>query len=348
VSRLVSTLPRLTIAGVLAIAIAGACLACAKASAAPCTLVAATSGSDHNRGTTARPFRTVQRLADKLRAGQLGCVRGGVYREDVKIKHGGRDATRRLTIESYEGERATLVGRLYLPRASRYVTIAQMNLNGRNRSSLPSPTVNSEDAEFTGDDVTNEHTGICFILGSSGYGRAKRTVISANRIHDCGREPSHNQDHGIYVAESDGARITNNVIFKNADRGIQLFPDAQNTVIQHNVIDGNGEGITFSGDGTSSNNTLVEFNLITNAKIRYDVESYYPDGTPRGVNNVVRSNCIFAGAQGTIGEESGYTAKVGNKAVNPQYASVAAGNYAVPSANRCAIYIAGGTPLAPF
>jgi parallel beta-helix repeat protein len=346
---MVATLHR-TIAGSLtALAVAVGCIACANASAAPCNLVAATTGSDHNRGTLARPLRTAQRLADKLRAGQVGCLRGGVYREDVKVKHGGHSAARRLTVESYPGERATLVGRLYLPHGSNYVTIARINLNGRNRGSLPSPTVNSEDAEFTSDDVTNEHTGICFILGSSGYGRARRTIIAASRIHDCGREPSHNEDHGIYVAESDGARIVNNVIYKNVDRGIQLFPDAQGTVIQHNVIDGNGEGITFSGDGTTSSNTLVEFNLITNSKIRYDVESYYPGGTPRGVNNVVKNNCIFAGAQGTIGEEVGYTArKSANKAVNPRYANAAAGNYAVPSANPCASYTAAGTPLTHF
>lgn len=333
----------------LAVAVALGCLACAKASAVPCTLVAATTGSDQGKGTLARPLRSVQRLADKLRPGQIGCVRGGVYREDVTIKHGGRSATQRLTIESYAGERATLVGRLYVPRASSFVTIAQMNLNGRNRASLPSPTVNSQDAEFTGDDVTNEHTGICFILGSSGYGRAKRTIISGNRIHDCGREPSHNHDHGIYVAESDGARITNNVIFRNVDRGIQLFPDAQSTVIEHNIIDDNGEGITFSGHGTTSSNALVEFNLITNAKIRYDVESYYPPGTPQGVNNVVKNNCVFGGAKGTIAEEVGYAAaSLGNKTVNPQYANVAGGNYSIPSANPCASYVTSGTPLAHF
>lgn len=343
------TLPKVLAAATVTLAIAAGGLACAGPAVASCNLVAATTGSDHNKGTLARPLKTVQRLADRLRAGQTGCVRGGVYKEDVKVKRGGRSASQRLTIESYTGERATLTGRLYIPRGSNFVTITQMNLNGRNDSSLPSPTINSDDAEFTRDDVTNEHTGICFILGSSGYGRAERTIISGNRIHDCGVEPSHNEDHGIYVAESDGARITNNVIFKNTDRGIQLFPDAQGTVIAHNIIDGNGEGIVFSGDGTTSNNTTVAFNLITNAKIRYDIESFYPRGTRKGVNNIVRNNCIFGGSRSAIGEEVGFTAaNLGNKAVNPQYASPAAGNYAVPPANRCASLIAGGTPLVHF
>ena len=223
----------------------------------------------------------------------------------------------------------------------------RLNLNGRNGSQLPSPTVDSEDAVFSRDDVTNEHTGICFILGSASYGRAERTIIDGNRIHDCGVEPSHNQDHGIYLSASDGVRITNNVIFKNVDRGIQLFPDAQGTVIEHNVIDGNGEGVLFSGDGATSSNTRVEFNLITNSKLRHDVESYYPSGTPPGSNNIVRNNCLFGGVQGTIGEQKGYTATL-NKAVDPRYANPAAGNFSVAQGNRCAGYLAAATPLAQF
>ncbi len=331
----------------LALVLACCCVACAKASAASCRLVAATTGSDRNKGTLARPFRTVQRLADRLRPGQLGCVRGGVYEEEVRISRGGRSAAERLTISSYPGERGTLIGRIYVPNGSDHVTISRMNLDGKNSSKLPSPTVDSADAEFAGDDVTNDHTGICFILGSSGYGRAERTIITGNRIHDCGVEPSHNQDHGIYVAEADGVRIIGNVIFNNVDRGIQLYPDAQDTVIEHNVIDGNGEGILFSGDGTSSNNTRVEFNLITNASLRYDVESFYPGGTSAGVGNLVRNNCIFGGASGAIGEQKGYMAKL-NKTIDPRYASPAAGNFAVPSSNGCAGYIAAGTPLARF
>ena len=101
----------------LALLLACGCMACASASAAPCRLVAATNGSDRNKGTLAQPLRTVQRLADKLKSGQVGCVRSGVYQEDLRINHGGRSAAKRLTIESYGGERATLVGRIYIPKA---------------------------------------------------------------------------------------------------------------------------------------------------------------------------------------------------------------------------------------
>jgi parallel beta-helix repeat protein len=326
-----------------------ASLSCTSALASPCNYVASTSGSDHSRGTVARPFRTVQHLADRLRPGQTGCVRGGTYREAVSIGHTNAASGQKVTIESYSGERATLVGRLYLDRRADFVTIANINLNGKNRTSLPSPTIDGEGDQFIGDDVTNEHTEICFILGSVAYGRAINTVIEDNRIHDCGVEPSNNQDHGIYVAYADGTRILDNVIFKNTDRGIQLYPDARNTVIEHNIIDGDGEGIIFGGEGTTSTNTLVAFNLITNAKLRYEIESFYPEGTPLGVNNVVKDNCLFGGEQGLVDAEKGFTAaNLDNRTINPEYTNAAAGNYSVPAHNRCAAYVARSTPLKPF
>ena len=73
-------------------------------------------------------------------------------------------------------------------------------------------------------------------------------MIERNRIHNCGQLPPTNHHHGIYVEASDGARITDNWIYDNADRGIQLFPDAQGTYVARNVIDGNGQGVIFSRD----------------------------------------------------------------------------------------------------
>ena len=41
--------------------------------------------------------------------------------------------------------------------------------------------------------------------------------------------------------------IRDNWIYDNADRGVQLYPDADGTVVTGNVIDGNGEGVIFGG-----------------------------------------------------------------------------------------------------
>jgi Right handed beta helix region len=105
--------------------------------------------------------------------------------------------------------------------------------------------------------------------------------------------------------------IRGNWIYDNADRGIQLYPDAQNTTITGNVIDGNGQGIIFSGEGgLASSNNLVEGNVIANSRLRNNVESWYPRGNPIGQNNVVRNNCVKGGAydegDGGIGDQVGF------------------------------------------
>jgi parallel beta-helix repeat protein len=313
-----------------------------------CSLYASPGGADSARGTIEAPFATIQHLANSLAAGQTGCARGGSYTQDVTVGHGG-SAGAPLTITSYPGERATLVGRLYLREGANYVTFSNMNLNGKNSSLLPSPTVNDTNATFVGNDVTNEHTEICFLVGSS-WGRAKGTLIERNRIHDCGVLPAANHDHGIYVDEADNTQIVENVIYRNADRGIQLYPDAQGTIIEHNIIDANGEGIIFSGaSGVASNNNTVRDNIITNAVLRDDVESWYPSGNPIGQGNSVQANCVWGGASGTIQTSPiGFAATL-NITANPEYANTATGDYRVNATSPCAALLTGSAiPTRPF
>jgi hypothetical protein len=307
--------------------------------AVTCTKVASTTGSDSAIGTEAAPFRTAEKLVSSLSSGQTGCLRAGTYSTDnqVKVTEAG------ITLASYPGERARLRTRLWIAEGANGVTVRDLVLDGVNTGDLPSPTVNANDAVFRNNEVTNEHTAICFDLGSRTYGRANRTLIEANRIHDCGSLPATNHDHGIYVARADYTVIRDNLIYRNADRGIQLYPDAQHSTITGNVIDGNGQGILFAGDfGEASSNNLVENNLITNAKLRYNVESWYPDGNPIGTGNIVRNNCIWGGEQGNI-DGPGFSA-TGNLIANPLYVDRASGNFALQGGSPCAGILRGATP----
>ena len=56
-----------------------------------------------------------------------------------------------------------------------------------------------------------------------------RSRIEANRIHDCGGT-TNNQRHAIYVEHAEDTRIVGNVIYDNADRGVQRYPSAQRTL----------------------------------------------------------------------------------------------------------------------
>ena len=182
--------------------IAAAVLPCAAAAvlafAAPasadvtCTKVASPSGSDSAAGTDASPFRTATKLANSLSPGDVGCLHAGSYVEDVRMGRGGT-ASAPVTLTSYPGERAKLVGRFYIPKGSDYVTVSNLDLNGTpsqgtNDGNDPSPTINAEDATFVGNDVTNDHNQICFLLGNS-WGTAKNTLIRATASTTAGVFP---------------------------------------------------------------------------------------------------------------------------------------------------------------
>jgi hypothetical protein len=251
-----------------------------------CDKVASPLGSNGNAGTTTRPYATVEKLAGSLKPGQTGCLRAGFYQRDVKLTKGGSSSAP-IILTSYPGERATVVGRVHVADSANNVVVQELDLDGFNRGHLPSPTVNGDNAVFRGNDVTNRNSAICFLLGSSQWGRARGTVIDNNRIHNCGQLPPTNHHHGIYVQASDGARITGNWIYDNADRGVQLFPDAQGTYVAWNVIDGNGQGVVFS---RKSSNNVVEFNVLSNPLVRYNLEDYELTGK----GNIARRNCVWS------------------------------------------------------
>jgi parallel beta-helix repeat protein len=301
-----------------------------------CDKVASPQGSDAGNGSPASPLRTAGALAGALSPGQVGCLHAGTYAGGLRVGHGG-SAGAPIVLRSYPGERALITGRVYIPQGSNYVTIGALSLDGNYQSGerLPSPTVNANHVTFEADDVTNDHTEICFDLGSTTWGFADSTVIAGNRIHDCGVIPSTNQDHGIYVEDATNTQIVNNVIVKNADRGIQLYPNSTGAVITGNVIAGNGEGLIFSGEGgATSNGNLVEHNLIVNSVLRRDIESWYPNGTPHGVGNLAQNNCVSA--RGIDTSSGGFTSQGNVTATQSELVATGEGAYAPAKGSACA------------
>ena len=199
---------------------------------------------------------------------------------------------------------ATLHGVVWLSHSGAYWTVEDLRIDGRNQWNLPSPIVNGSHSTWRRLDVSNRGSGdgtqpyggtICFNLGSTdSYGYATDTTIEQSRIHDCGISTNHN--HGIYVAATSGTTIIrDNWIYRNGDRGVQLYPAAEHVLVTRNVIDDNGSGVIFSGAGTlTSRNDVVTRNIISNSRKRWNVESWYPAGTPVGTGNIVEGNCLWA------------------------------------------------------
>ncbi len=313
-----------------------------------CDVVAAPTGIDSAAGTVDQPVRSAAAAASLLDDGQTACFRAGTY--DFQELH--IDAAQ-ATVTSFPGEDATLRGQLRVEREATATTVENLTLDGANRVDGFSPLIYADDVVIRDNDISNERTTNCLHVARYYDAPAPDGVlVEGNSIHDCGgHDPNH--DHGIYIASSTNLTIRDNQIFDNADRGIQLWPDAQYTKITGNVIDGNGQGISFGGyQGETTNHTLVENNVITNSNVRYNVESYWHDDV--GTDNVVKNNCIYGAAgwygdNGSgIGDEVGFTAN-NNITAPPRYADQASNNFAIAADSPCAAILNGdtATPQAP-
>jgi len=302
-----------------------------------CRKYASVSGDDGGAGTAGAPFRTAAKLVSSLAAGETGCLLAGIYVEDLSIRTGGASGAP-ITMTSGPGVRATLRGRLWIADSANDVVVSDLNLDGRNAAALPSPSVSGDRVTFRGNDVTNYHTSSCFTIGSSqGWGTAVDTLVEGNRIHDCGKLPTTNHEHGIYVESSRNAHIVGNWIYDNADRGVQFYPDAQNSLVERNVIDGNGEGVSFGGEyGMAANGNVVRDNVISNSTNRYNVESWWPAGNPVGTGNLVKDNCVWNAHYENFDLSSGGYSAIGNVVADPLYVDRAAKNFTLRAGSSCA------------
>ncbi len=278
---------------------------------------------------------------EALRPGQVGCLLGGTFSEDVRIRRGGSPG-RPITLRSAPGRRARLVGTLDVGTSD--IVIADLQLDGRGRAT---PQVNGVRITFRGNEITNQE-GICVLLGAgfeSGYERAQSVVIDRNRIHNCGRLPRTGHDHGIYVEGANGVRITNNFIYDNADYGIHLYPDAQGTYVARNVIDGNGGGVIFAGEDSegeydrayASRNNVVRNNVISNSRVSHNIESWW--GGPTGSGNVAIRNCLWNGADGNVSDQVGFRA-AGNIVARPVFRDRRRGDLRLKPRTACSRILA--------
>jgi hypothetical protein len=303
-----------------------------------CTKYASPTGSDSAPGTLAAPFKTAQKLANSLVAGETGCLRQGTYTRTgtyvFSMTRGGT-ASAPITITSYPGEKATIQGIVQIPSGDNYVTLSGMNFEGTG-------TMNSIEIYATGihiedNDITNNWQGLsCMMLGSNSAGQALRPVISGNVFHACGLPADGNKDHGIYAANVDEGEIVNNLFYDSAAYAIQLYPNAQKTTFAHNVIDGSAPsvrgGLVFGGDEEfASAENVVEKNVIAFATT-YDIASVWSGKV--GSGNIARNNCLYGGGEGELSNAGGLVATA-NLTANPQFQAPAENNFRLAANSPC-------------
>ena len=304
-----------------------------------CDRVASPFGSDGSTGTLAAPFRSVQKLADSLRSGQVGCLRAGTYSAGsgyvLSVDGSG------LSLRSYPGEHATLVGNVNVRSSAAGLRLSQLafeGTGGSNTVKIYAPDVVVEDSR-----ITNVGRGkSCMMLGSnSGYGQALRPLIRRNRFHDCGSSANGTMDHGIYAQNVLEGRIEHNVFWNSAAYAIQLYPNAQQTRFAYNVIDGDTPsvrgGVLIGGDSSyKSNNNIVENNVVAYSTT-YNITSTWSDLAP-GTGNVARKNCVWQGELGNVNTSKGGFTATDNIVADPLFLDRAARDYRLGQGSSCVAY----------
>ncbi len=125
--------------------------------------------------------------------------------------------------------------------------------------------------------ITNHHARTCLLLGSnSDQGDSRDTLIRGNSFYDCGSPKNGQLDHAIYAAESRHAQIVDNLIVGSAAYGIHLYPNAQRSLVQGNLLYDNGGGVIIAGDSNyTSNRNVVTGNVIANSRRSPEVVAWF-------------------------------------------------------------------------
>ena len=307
-----------------------------------------------------RPGHGLQLFVNSLRPGDRGCLPPGDYNaRKLTFSRSGRPGAP-ITVQSSDpDEPATIRGVVWVRDEANYITLEDLAIVGGS-AVLPAAIVNGDHSVWNRVDVSNPASGdspggICFSLGNTHtWGWAASTTIENSRIHDCG--PTTNMNHGIYAQATTGRTlIVGNWIYNNGDRGIQLYPAAQNVLIAHNVINGNGSGVIFAGDGEKgSHDITVRDNIISNSKARWNVESSYPTGGVGGANNFLVHNCVWASAaekyynaSGGVSGPDGYSV-ADNVVQQPRFVAASQGDLRLMTPTGCSGYgLTGPSPPGP-
>ncbi len=307
-------------------------LAPAAGAATTCDRYGSPTGDDRNAGTLAAPVRTAQAVLDGLSAGQTGCLKAGTYDQEVTGPYVVRVPRADVTLRSVPGERATVRGIVYVPKGADRVTLADLDIDGRRDiagDTTTSVKVNANDVILDGNDITNDKRAICAVLGGTGsWGIANRTIVRNNTFHDCGNPQHGFFDHALYLDQANDTLVTDNLFLRSASYAVHLYPNAQRTLVTHNVMVDNGAGVKFAGaDGTASSDNIVEHNVIATSTRTTGIESWW--GSGQGTGNIARHNCL-ANRTNTDTSSGGFTVADNTTTTSP-FVDAAAGDYRLKS-----------------
>jgi hypothetical protein len=249
----------------------------------------------------------------------------------------------RTSLRGLAGGPVRIDGAIWVQGTARGASLSRLRLTASDPVYEIPLKVLADDVRVTRNIITGSGSStICVLVGS--HRLARRTRIERNRISRCGSTGKF--DHLIYLEQTRGARVSNNLLTANAGGwAVHMYPDADATLVENNTIDGNQGGVIFAGDGTgaTSDHNVVRFNVITFSNPRWNIEGSWSNG-PFGQGNRAHDNCLFTegpDAPVGIGALEGFTADRNVAVAASPYIGRPMGDYRLAPTSGCPGLAAG-------
>jgi Right handed beta helix region len=234
-----------------------------------------TSGNDANAGTFSAPWRTLQKAATSIGAGDTCYIRGGSYIERVTISNRHGSAALPMTFASYPGETASIEQTLVSPPngLSALLTISNSDF------------IIIRNIEFQNHKTS---TATKDLFGIYIVGACNGVQLRGNKVHDIWQSATTaaGNAHGISVLGNaataiDGLIIDGNEIhhcLTGSSETVTLNGNVTNFTVTNNLIhDCNNIGIDFiGGEGVNTNAALDKArNGVCSGNVIYNIDSAY-------------------------------------------------------------------------
>jgi CARDB/Right handed beta helix region len=276
------------------------------------TLHVATSGNDSADGSSATPWRTLQRAANAARAGDLIVVRPGRYAGFNLTTSG--TATNPIVFSAEAGVIVDTPNPVRTQDGINLEGASWIVIEGFTVTGMPRTGIRA---------VLNHHVTIRRNVGDANGRWGILTGFSDDLLIEDNVMSRSVAEHGIYVSNSgDRPVIRRNHVWGNSGNGIHMNGDLSQggdgiisgAVVEANVIHGNGRtgGSGINGDGVQGarivNNVLYDNHAS-------GISLYRIDGAQGARNNLVAHNTIVQAADGRWAINI-QNASTGNRVVN--------------------------------
>ena len=240
------------------------------ASPIPSAYYVASNGSDSNPGTATRPWKTIQKAADTLVAGESVYIRQGTYHEHVIVANSGSQG-KFITFQNYPGETVVIDGEKSRPTFwsglfsmfnKQYIKVIGLKMVNSNLYGILADSCDHiyiQDCEV----FYSEHGGIVFEGGSNAF-------ISNCDVHHNNDDVQNASHEAISFDGVNTFEVEYCQVHHNEEEGIDAKYGATNGNIHHNnVYENNGPNIYID----AANNINIFNNRVHNTSGLYGPKS---------------------------------------------------------------------------